>query len=207
MEGAQRGPREVPSITRARVAWLRQNGLTYVQIARRLGLAKSTVAYHARRLGEPADDRFAKRYDWAEVQRAVDAGLSLRGCMNRFGFSRDAWGKAVKRGELVPRDWVTPIGELLVAGRPRRRGHLKNRLLGAGLKQNRCEECGITDWRGKPLAMALHHVNGDRNDNRLENLKFLCPNCHAQTPNYGGRNGHRRRVIADLGPAEPAARA
>ena len=207
MEGWQRGPREVPSVTRARVAWLRQNGLTYVQIARRLGLAKSTVAYHARRLGEPADDRFAKRYDWAEVQRAVDAGLSLRGCMNRFGFSRDAWGKAVKRGELVPRDWVTPIGELLVAGRPRRRGHLKNRLLGAGLKQNRCEECGITDWRGKPLAMALHHVNGDRNDNRLENLKFLCPNCHAQTPNYGGRNGHRWRVIADLGPAEPAARA
>src|SRR5436189_1658060 len=102
MEGAQRGPREVPSVTRARVAWLRQNGLPYVQIARRLGLAKSTVAYHARRLGEPADDRFALRYDSAEAQRAVAAGLSLRGCMNRFGFSRDAWGKAVKRGELVP---------------------------------------------------------------------------------------------------------
>jgi hypothetical protein len=43
-----------------------------------------------------------------------------------------------------------------------------------------------------PLSMALHHVNGDGSDNRLENIKFLCPNCHAQTSNYGGRNGHRR---------------
>jgi predicted HNH restriction endonuclease len=40
--------------------------------------------------------------------------------------------------------------------------------------------------------MALHHVNGQGNDNRLVNLRFLCPNCHSQTPNYGGRNGHRR---------------
>ena len=45
---------------------------------------------------------------------------------------------------------------------------------------------------GNALNMALHHVNGDGNDNRLVNLRFLCPNCHSQTPTYGGRNGHRR---------------
>jgi 5-methylcytosine-specific restriction endonuclease McrA len=43
------------------------------------------------------------------------------------------------------------------------------------------------------MSMALHHVNGDGQDNRLENLRFLCPNCHAQTPNYGGRGGHRKK--------------
>ena len=79
--------------------------------------------------------------------------------------------------------------------------HLKNRLLQAGLKQNRCEICGIAEWCGAPLVMALHHVNGDRSDNRLENLQLVCPNCHSQTENFSGRNkaGRALRVV------EPAA--
>ncbi|MEK6273109.1 MAG: hypothetical protein AABM42_10760 [Actinomycetota bacterium] len=99
----------------------------------------------------------------------------------------------MKRGDIVTRPKATPVEELFVAGRRRNRHHLKWRLLREGLKENRCEECGLTEWRGKPLNMALHHVNGDGHDNRLENIRFLCPNCHAQTPNYGGRNGHWRR--------------
>jgi 5-methylcytosine-specific restriction endonuclease McrA len=80
----------------------------------------------------------------------------------------------------------------LVAGRRVNRFHLKGRLLSSGLKKNRCEECGISHWREKSLSMALHHVNGDRHDNRLENLQLLCPNCHSQTPNFSGRNARRR---------------
>ena len=85
------------------------------------------------------------------------------------------------------------IGDL-VAGRPRNRGHLRARLLRAGLKEERCETCGIDEWRGQPLKVTLHHVNGDPYDNRLENLMFLCPNCHSQTSNFGGRNGRLREA-------------
>ena len=98
---------------RAQVARLRADGKTYVQIAKELGLTKSTVAYHARRLGVPADERFSRRYDWNLVQAAIDAGASMRQCMKRFGFSRDAWGKGVKRGDIVPDDWVVPLEALL----------------------------------------------------------------------------------------------
>jgi hypothetical protein len=178
------------------VGELRERGLSYREIAEELGMTKSSVAYHARRLGIPANDTFARRYDWARVQAEVERGASMRECMERFGFCRDAWGKAVQRGDIVPNEWITPLTELLVAGRRRSRGHIKGRLLKEGLKDERCERCGLTEWRALPLALQLHHVNGDGDDNRLENLELLCPNCHSQTDTYGGRNGHRRKPAA-----------
>jgi 5-methylcytosine-specific restriction endonuclease McrA len=173
-------------------------GLTQREIAARLDVTKSTVAFHVRRLDHPPDQRFARRYNWTEIRKAYEGGLSYRQCKARFGFTAKSWYDAVARGDILPRPVAIPIEELLVAGRRRSRSHLKGRLLAAGIKENRCEECGITEWRDKPLNMALHHVNGDGTDNRIENIVFLCPNCHAQTPNYGGRNGHRR-IRAEAG--------
>ncbi len=82
-----------------------------------------------------------------------------------------------------------PLEKLLAA--PRQRGHLKRRLIALGLREDRCEICGISAWRGEPLSLALHHVNGDGHDNRLEHLQLLCPNCHSQTENFAGRNVRR----------------
>jgi HNH endonuclease len=159
-----------------------------------LGVSKSTVCYHKRRLGYDIDAKFNRRYDWAEVQRYYDLGHSISECQLRFGFARKTFMDAVKRGDLITRPHSAPIEIYLVKGRRTNRTHLKQRLLAAGLKENRCERCGIESWLGEPLSMALHHVNGDGLDNRIENLAFLCPNCHAQTPNFSGRNRRIGRV-------------
>lgn len=65
---------------------------------------------------------------------------------------------------------------------------LKNKLIKEGVKEQRCECCGTTEWLGQPIKLELHHLNGDNTDNRLENLQLLCPNCHSYTDNYGGKN-------------------
>jgi Bacterial regulatory proteins, luxR family len=180
--------------TRELVAELLARGLSSMEVARVLGVSKSTVCYHKRRLGHEIDAKFNRRYDWSEVQRYYDLGHSISECEAHFGFARATFMDAVKRGDLKTRPHSAPIEVYLVSGRRTNRTHLKQRLLAEGLKENRCERCGIESWLGEPLSMALHHVNGDGLDNRLENLVVLCPNCHAQTPNFSGRNRKIGRV-------------
>jgi hypothetical protein len=90
-------------------------GMTRAAIAKTLGLSKSTVSYHARRLGHPVDERGARRYDWPEIQRYYDDGHSVRDCIARFGFSRQTWHAAVQRGAITPRAYPIPMERLLVA--------------------------------------------------------------------------------------------
>jgi DNA-binding CsgD family transcriptional regulator/5-methylcytosine-specific restriction endonuclease McrA len=178
--------------TRAAVEPLHAEGHGVAEIAMSLGVSRPTVCYHLRKLGVPAQHKFGRRHDWEAIAGAYESGMSMRECKKHFGFSSQAWYDAVERGDIVLRDRKIPLDELLVEGRRTGRGHLKARLIEAGLKGNRCEICGITQWMGKPVNMQLHHKNGDGSDNRLENIQFLCGTCHSQTDTYGGRNGHRR---------------
>ena len=65
---------------------------------------------------------------------------------------------------------------------------LKNRLLKEGYKEYRCENCGLSIWNKLPIPLELHHIDGNRNNHKLENLQMLCPNCHAQTDTYRAKN-------------------
>jgi hypothetical protein len=66
-------------------------------------------------------------------------------------------------------------------------------LVRRGLKKNECARCKITEWMGAPIALQVHHINGDKWDQRLSNIELLCPNCHSQTDNYAAKKTNRLR--------------
>lgn len=92
---------------------------------------------------------------------------------------------------------LTPLEEVLVVNSTyANRQKLKARLIGAGLLKDECGVCGLGPvWNGKPITLQLDHINGVGNDNRLENLMVVCPNCHTQTSTFAGRNVSIRRGV------------
>lgn len=82
-----------------------------------------------------------------------------------------------------------PLEMILVENSSYSRHHLKRRLLNDGLLESRCYICNLQpEWNNLPLVMRLDHKNGIYNDNRLDNLWLLCPNCDSQQPTFAGRN-------------------
>ena len=158
----------------------------WVKAIRRGELRAKSAPYRDRR----------RKYDWSEVQRYYDEGHSYRECKLKFGFNSGSWWKARLRGEVTTRPFGAPLSELLQLGKSRH--NIKTRLIKAGILENRCQECGLTEWRGRHLAVQIDHINGINDDNRLENLRMLCPNCHSQTETYGSRNKKVARLPSPL---------
>lgn len=94
-------------------------------------------------------------------------------------------GKNIKRGHTYP------LSDYFENKRGVTSYNLKLRLFAEGVKTKQCEECSIEDWCNKKISFELHHVDGDSKNNRLDNLKILCPNCHSQTDNFRFRGRTR----------------
>lgn len=82
-----------------------------------------------------------------------------------------------------------PLEEVLIENSNYSRNHLKKRIIANNILEYKCSLCNLQDiWNGRKISLHLDHINGINNDNRLENLRFLCPNCHSQTDTYSGKN-------------------
>lgn len=81
-----------------------------------------------------------------------------------------------------------PLEEILIENSFYNRNKLRIRLIKEKILDNKCSKCGIYEWDNKPISLELDHINGKPNDNRIENLRILCPNCHSQTETYCAKN-------------------
>lgn len=88
----------------------------------------------------------------------------------------------------MPKGVPLSIEEILIENSSYQTNKLRLRLLKEGLKKPICETCNNTEWNGKPIPLEVSHKNGNNSDNRLENLELICPNCHALTDSYRGKN-------------------
>lgn len=83
---------------------------------------------------------------------------------------------------------LRPISEIMIYGKYEQSNSLKKRLFKEKIKDEMCESCQLSEWQNVKIPLELHHKDGDRKNNTLNNLQVLCPNCHALTSNYRGKN-------------------
>lgn len=92
-------------------------------------------------------------------------------------------GKGIKKSRIK---WT--LIEYLEKSTDIQTNKIRTRLLEEGYKEHKCESCGLTTWLGNPIPLEVHHKDGDKHNNVIENFELLCPNCHAFTDSYRGKN-------------------
>ena len=106
---------------------------------------------------------------------------------SHFETSKERYNRTIK---ILGYKNTIPLKNILIKNSTYKHNtNLKNRLYKEGLKKRKCELCEQgEEWMGKKMSLILDHINGINNDNRIENLRIVCPNCNATLPTHGGKN-------------------
>ena len=139
-----------------------------------------------------------KSKTFAEILRGLGSSNynSLKNKLNREGidYSHIPSGKYAGRGRCYHKNQVT-VAEVLTTNSKYCRKTAKKVIFREKLLPYKCAICGLGPlWNNKTMTLRLDDINGIRDDHRLENLRFLCPNCDSQTPTWGGRNQKRDKI-------------
>lgn len=101
-------------------------------------------------------------------------------------------GNQSGKGIAKPSSKKMSFDEYLLNSTNLQTNKLRKKLLDEGIKPHKCESCGLTEWLGQPIPLELHHKDGNRDHNELSNYELLCPNCHAFTDSYRGKNCQKK---------------
>lgn len=174
---------------------LLRQGLSYTEIQQVTGLSKATISYHAKKHGLQKIEH--AEYDWKAIQKDIDQGLHTQNIKDKYGISWNVIDTAVRNGMITSpkkKNKHTKQNCFTIQSKTNR-ATLKKIILKEGLLPNRCAICEMEPkWNNSDLVFVLDHINGVNNDNRLENLRLLCPNCNSQTETFSGRNLKRKRL-------------
>ncbi|VBB18631.1 HNH endonuclease [Yasminevirus sp. GU-2018] len=142
-----------------------------------------------------------KNMQFAELKELVDTSSSVTDMVKKYlETSPRSYHLKAMREVLTKYDLEAPInknkrerrelGDILVENSTySNRQVLANRMFSSKLMENKCAICGIPPiWNNTKLVLQLDHINGINDDNRIENLRMLCPNCHSQTDTYAGKS-------------------
>lgn len=146
-----------------------------------------------------------KKYAKDELIKIINNSNSYREFLYNIGYSSSGNAYRVTQKyldsikidytNLVKNRWSSKersIEDVLVEGVNFCNKSLKTKILKYKVLDYKCVECGNEgEWMGKPITLQLDHINGVHNDNRIENLRFMCPNCHSQTDTHGGKNNKK----------------
>jgi hypothetical protein len=106
-------------------------------------------------------------------------------------YSPNGSGKGLKKPKKIGHDSYS-LNDILDGKHPQYQSNkLRIRLINEGVKEYKCEKCLLEKWQNEPIPLELNHKDGNRNNHLLNNLEMLCPNCHAQTSTYRGKNVKR----------------
>jgi len=109
--------------------------------------------------------------------------------INSLRLTTEHWtGQAHLRGKTNPHVRRHPLQSILRRGTYYQSNKLRKRLLRERVLEPKCTSCGGVEWLGRSIPLELDHVDGDKTNNQLDNLRLICPNCHALTPTYRGKN-------------------